>query len=122
MLCLLAAHGVFQEQDGGYGHTASSRLLRADHPMSMRAFSQMMGLPLIWNSVTELEHSVRNGSPSLETFEPKSVWAYSRHTPAKRTSGSSRLEFAPRLIHARLDAHKGRVAGVSMIKLWPVVE
>jgi C-methyltransferase len=76
VLRLLAAHSVFQKQDGGYGHTVSSRLLRADHPLSMRAFSQMMGLPLIWGSLTELEHSVRNGSPSLETLEPKGIWAY----------------------------------------------
>lgn len=81
VLRLLAAHGVFQKLDGGYGHTVSSRLLRTDHPMSMRAFSQMMGLPLIWDSLTELEHSVRNGSPSLETLEPKGVWAYLQAHP-----------------------------------------
>jgi C-methyltransferase len=32
VLRLLAAHGVFEKQDGGYGHTLSSRLLRTDHP------------------------------------------------------------------------------------------
>jgi hypothetical protein len=81
VLRLLAAHGVFQKLDGGYGHTVSSRLLRTDHSMSMRAFSQMMGLPLIWESLTELEHSVRNGSPGLETLEPKGVWAYLQAHP-----------------------------------------
>ncbi|HET9116640.1 MAG TPA: methyltransferase [Pseudonocardiaceae bacterium] len=83
VLRLLATHGVFQKHDGGYGHTVSSRLLRADHPMSMRAFSQMMGLPLIWSSLTELAHAVRNGSPGLEILEPEGPWAYLRAHPGE---------------------------------------
>jgi C-methyltransferase len=83
VLRLLAAHGVFEHRNGGYGHTPSSRLLRADHPRSMRALSQMMGLPLIWGSLTELEHSLRNGSPSLETLEPKGIWAYLQARPGE---------------------------------------
>ncbi|MGH7747209.1 MAG: methyltransferase family protein, partial [Candidatus Dormibacteria bacterium] len=81
VLRLLATHGVFTNQDSGYQHTLSSRLLCTDHPMSMRAFSQMMGLPLIWGSLTELGHSVRNGSPALETLEPKGIWAYLQARP-----------------------------------------
>ncbi|MDT7597511.1 MAG: hypothetical protein QOJ06_3057 [Pseudonocardiales bacterium] len=83
VLRLLAAHGVFENRDGGYGHTPPSRLLRADHPRSMRAFSQMMGLPVIWGSLTELEHSVRNGRPGLETLEPKGIWAYLQAHPGE---------------------------------------
>lgn len=83
VLRLLAAHGVFERQDGGYRHTYSSRLLRTDHPRSMRAFSQMMGLPLIWGSLTELEHSVRNGSPGLETLEPNGIWTYLQARPSE---------------------------------------
>lgn len=83
VLWLLAAHGVFEKQDGGYGHTLSSQLLRTDHPRAMRAFSQMMGLPLIWGSLTELEHSIRNGSPGLEALEPKGIWAYLQAHPGE---------------------------------------
>jgi O-methyltransferase len=83
VLRLLAAHGVFQEQDGGYGHTVSSRLLRTDHPRTMRAFSQMMGLPLIWDGLTELKHSVRNGSPVLESVEPKGIWTSLQAHPSE---------------------------------------
>ena len=43
----------------------------------------MMGLPLSWGSVTELEHSVRTGSPGLETFEPTGIWAYLRARPSE---------------------------------------
>ncbi len=42
VLCLLVANGVFERQGNGYGHTDASRLLRSDHPMSMRGFPRMM--------------------------------------------------------------------------------
>lgn len=106
VLRLLAAHGVFQKQDGGYGQTASSRLLRADHPRSMRAFSQMMGLPLIWGSLTELEHSVRHGSPGLETLEPKGIWAYLQAHPSEAdTFGRAMTAKAGAEVAAVIDAY-----------------
>ena len=46
VLRLLATHGVFSDVGGAYEHTEPSRLLRSDHPQSMRAFAQMMALPL----------------------------------------------------------------------------
>src|SRR3712207_5726286 len=64
VLRLLAAHGIFERRDGGYGHTSASRLLSSDHPMTMRPFAQMMGLPFSWGSLTELTHSVQTGRPA----------------------------------------------------------
>ena len=49
----------------------------------MRAFARMMGLPLIWGSLTELERSVRTGRPGLEVLEPKGIWAYLQDRPAE---------------------------------------
>jgi hypothetical protein len=46
VLRLLAAQGVFDRRSDGYLHTDASRLLRSDHPASMRAFGQMNGLPI----------------------------------------------------------------------------
>jgi len=46
ILRLLATHGVFSDVGGAYAHTEPSQLLRSDHPQSMRAFAQMMALPL----------------------------------------------------------------------------
>jgi hypothetical protein len=57
VLRLLTTHGIFQRQQGSYGHTPSSLLLRSDHPMTMRAFTQMMGVPFTWGSLTEFKHS-----------------------------------------------------------------
>ena len=81
ILRLMAAHGVFERQRDGYRHTAASRLLRNDDPTSMRPFAQLMGLPLIWGSVTELESSVRTGRPGLHAVEPAGVWAYLQDRP-----------------------------------------
>ncbi len=82
VLRLLAAHGIFSEhRGGGYGHTEPSRLLRSDHPMSMRAFARMMGLPVFSATFARLDHSVRTGSPALEQVAPEGLWPYLRAHP-----------------------------------------
>jgi C-methyltransferase len=84
VLRLLAAHGIFEARGESYGHTEPSRLLRTDHPMSMRAFSRMMGLPVFFASFGELEHSVRTGSPSIEQAAPEGLWPYLQEHPNER--------------------------------------
>ena len=83
VLRLLAAHGIFHDRAGAYEHTEASRLLRSDHPMSMRAFSRMMGLPVNWANFGQLEHSLRTGSPALEQVAPDGLWAYFHDHPAE---------------------------------------
>lgn len=82
VLRLLAAHGVFSCVTGGYEHSPASELLRSDHPVSMRAFPQMMGLPVMLKSLDELTHSVRTGRPSLELSDPEGLWSYLSGAPA----------------------------------------
>ena len=84
VLGLLAAHGVFAREDGGYRHTVASRLLREDHPMSMRAFSQMQGLPVVLQCLDDLAHSVRTGRPSIELVDRDGFWAYLGNHPEER--------------------------------------
>lgn len=81
VLRLLVAHGVFKHEGDGYAHTESSRLLRSDHPMSMRAFSRMIGLPVFWASLGHLQDSTRTGSPAVDLVEPQGVWAYFQNHP-----------------------------------------
>ena len=76
VLRLLVAHGIFERRADGYQHTESSRLLRTDDPMSMRAFARMFGLPLVWESLGRLDHSVRTVAPAAELVEPKGFWGY----------------------------------------------
>jgi C-methyltransferase len=81
VLQLLAAHGIFERAGDRFGHTAASQLLRSDQPMSMRAFPRAMGLPIFWKTFGNFEHSVRTGSPAIETVEPAGVWAYFEDHP-----------------------------------------
>src|SRR5688572_9065281 len=48
ILRLLAAHGVFEASGEMFRHSPASRLLRTDHPRSMRALARMFGLPVNW--------------------------------------------------------------------------
>jgi hypothetical protein len=66
VLRLLAAHGVFAHGPDGYSHTDASRLLRSDHPQSLRSFGRMMGMPVVWNGFTELGAVARSGVPALD--------------------------------------------------------
>ena len=83
VLRLLATHGIFEPERDGYGHTDASRLLRSDHPMSMRAFARMMGLPGVVAMLDRLEHSVRTGKPAAELVDPKGLWAYLQRHPGE---------------------------------------
>jgi hypothetical protein len=81
VLHLLATAGVFATGGGSYEHTDASRLLRSDHPMSMRAFARMMGRPPFWASFGALGHSIRTGAPSFETVDHDGLWNYLRGHP-----------------------------------------
>jgi C-methyltransferase len=81
VLRLLAAERVFAACGESYEHTEASRLLRSDHPMSMRAFARMMGRPAFWASFGALEHSIRTGAPSFETVDHNGLWTYLRDHP-----------------------------------------
>jgi hypothetical protein len=81
MLRLMAAHSIFERDGAGFRHTPASRLLRSDHPMSLRPLVAMMGLPVFGATFDRLEHSARTGSPAVETVEPKGLWAYLQEHP-----------------------------------------
>ena len=80
-LTLLAAHGVFARDGDRFRHSDSSRLLRSDHPMSMRAFPRMMGMPSFTASFAQLEHAVRTGSPAFELVDPAGLFAHLQGNP-----------------------------------------
>ena len=89
-LMLLAAHGVFDRVGDAYGHTDASRLLRSDHPMSMRAFPRMMGMASFSASFGHLEHSVRTGETAFGLVDPDGLFAYlQRHEEEARIFDAS---------------------------------
>ncbi len=76
VLRLASAHGVFAQEGDHFRHSAASRMLRGDHPQSMRAFVRMFGLEINWDSYRELEHSVRTGRRAMEKTLPEGLWSY----------------------------------------------
>lgn len=84
VLRLLSAFGVFERHDGMFSHTPTSRLLRADHPQSMRSLVRMFGIPGMWAMMGELDHSIRTGSPAADKVLG-GLWNYfSTHPDAAR--------------------------------------
>ena len=78
MLRLLAVVGIFEARADSWVHTDLSRLLRSDHPQSMRAFVRMIGSRLNWTAACELEHAARTGRAAVEKIVPGGLWDYYR--------------------------------------------
>jgi hypothetical protein len=76
VLRLACAHGVFELDGNRFRHSTASRMLRSDHPQSMRSFVRMFGLAINWGAYAELEHSVRTGRPAMEKTLPEGFWTY----------------------------------------------
>lgn len=75
-LRLLAANGIFEYRDGLFSHSPLSRLLRADHPQSMRPLVRMFGLPAFWTMIGDIEYSIRTGQPAGNHVLDGGVWGY----------------------------------------------
>jgi C-methyltransferase len=63
VLRLLAANGIFVRHGRTYAHNESSRLLRSDHPMSLRTVAGADGLASFWRTCGDSELSPR-GTPT----------------------------------------------------------
>lgn len=81
VLRLLAAQGVFVATTAGFLHSPISELLRTDHPRSMRAFAQMMGLSVMQEAFAALELAVRTGAPAIEHVTDGGLWPYLEQHP-----------------------------------------
>ncbi len=81
VLRLLSAYGVFESRDDKFRHSPASRLLRTDHPQSMRDFARMCGLSINWAVSGQLDYSVRTGLPAADRIHPGGFWAYLAENP-----------------------------------------
>lgn len=80
-LRLLASAGVFEARDNLWAHTELSRLLRSDHPQSMRPYLRMSGSRLFWAAAGEFEHALRTGATAAGKLAPGGIWSYFREHP-----------------------------------------
>ena len=76
VLRLASSYGVFELEGDRFRHSPASRMLRSDHPQSMRSFVRMFGLAINWGAYAELEHSVRTGRSAMEKTLPEGIWTY----------------------------------------------
>lgn len=81
MLRLLATAGIFETRGERWAHSDLSRLIRSDHPQSMRPHVRMLGGRLFWFALGELGHAASTGRPVAEKFVPGGTWAYLREHP-----------------------------------------
>ena len=85
MLRLLSAHGIFVACEGGYAHNAASRLLRSDHPQSMRPLVRLQGIPAMWQVYAQLDYSLRTGRSAVDKALPNGYWGYFADHAADRS-------------------------------------
>src|SRR3954468_1674375 len=76
VLRLLSAYGVFEVEGENVRHSAASRLLRSDHPQSMRSLARMLGGSINWAAFGAMEYSVKTGLPAAEHVLPGGFWAH----------------------------------------------
>jgi hypothetical protein len=106
VLRLLSAHGVFESCDGKFRHSPASRMLRTDHPRSMRDYVRMWGLPPFWATFGEMEQSVRTGLPAGEQVTTGGVWAYlAQHSEANAIFNAAMVAIAQTQIAGVLAAY-----------------
>jgi hypothetical protein len=81
ILRLLAGHGIFRETASrSFVHTDQSRVLRSDHPQSMRAF--LCGVSAMsWKLATALPETLRTGQSAAATLAPGGVFEYLANHP-----------------------------------------
>ena len=80
-LRVLAAHGIFTAEGFDYAHSSASRLLRSDHPQSMRSFVRMQGIRALWHVWEDFDYSIRTGRSAAEKSLPNGFWGYFAEHP-----------------------------------------
>ncbi len=75
-----ATFGVFEETGTGrFRHTVRSRLMRSDHPQSLRNYLRLLGP--CWPVFGALDHSLRTGRPAVEALAPGGGWEWLAANP-----------------------------------------
>src|SRR5207249_11640092 len=81
VLRVLSSNGIFEMTGRKVRHSPASRLLRSDHPHSLRSLARLFGLPGCWNAFNESGYSVRTGIPPATNTHPKGLWRYFQESP-----------------------------------------
>jgi O-methyltransferase domain len=106
VLRLLESYGIFKLHGRLVEHTPTSKMLRLDHPQSMRTATRLFGLPSVWDICNGLDYSVKTGRPSTENIMPGGWWQHlSEHPDEARIFGESMYAWAQTRIPGILNAY-----------------
>ena len=106
VLRLLASVGIFEWNQGAWRHTEASRFLRSDHPASLRDYVRMMGLPVFWSTLGDLDHSLRTGECAFTKHHAEGVFGYlAKHPEESRIFDAAMTSKSHRDITAILPAY-----------------
>lgn len=82
LMRLLTAHGVFEHVGTNrFRHNELSRLLRSDHPQSMRDFVINVGMPNRWQAAGQLKHTVLTGETGMRKVFGVELFEYNTQNP-----------------------------------------
>lgn len=81
VMSLLSAYSIFEAKGDKFQHSSASRLLKSNHPNSMRALVRNFGSSLQWSNYQMLEYSVKTGLPASDKAFPGGIWAYLAQNP-----------------------------------------
>lgn len=77
VLRLLSGYGIFESHPNNtYAHSPASRLLRNDHPQSLRGFVRMFGLPINWRMYEAFDAVIKTGEPAGHKIYTGGLWKY----------------------------------------------
>jgi len=103
LLNALAAIGVFTRgEDGRFGHSDLSRLLRADHPASQRAFVESVFGGEHYAAWGDIEESLRSGVTAFDHHYGMAVFPYFSQHPEVAALFSEAMTATTRLLEAVL--------------------
>lgn len=103
---LLASVGIFEWEHGAWRHSDASRLLRSDHPGSLRDYVRMLGLPAFWDAFGDLDHSLRTGKSAFSKHHPEGVFEYlAKHPEESHIFDAAMVSKSHRDIAAILPAY-----------------
>jgi hypothetical protein len=82
ILRVLCGEGIFETRDRGYVHTPASRLLRQDHPQSVRGYVLAV-MPVFWEPFSKIDYSLKAGKPAFNELHPEGIFQYLKEHPDK---------------------------------------
>ncbi|HUL80881.1 MAG TPA: methyltransferase [Gammaproteobacteria bacterium] len=81
VLHFIVDYGVFEETAGRFRHSPVSRMMRSDHPQSLRPVMRIGVMKIFSQALGLIPQAMRAGRPAMELAAPEGVFAYLAANP-----------------------------------------